>query len=208
MWQTDELRRERPNPLDEARSVLYFLAVIVADGVPELFDDIDAVLRSIDGELPGNRVPVRFGSWVGGDRDGNPNVTSETTVAVLAVQRAMALRLLVAEIERLSAELSVSTSVVGVSPELIAALGRERSLIAGSAELLAGREPRRTVPSALHVDPPPADRHRGHTTRCPTPTPAPMCSNEISPRWRHRSKPTVGPRWPTAVSPGSAGQWR
>ncbi len=141
MWQTDELRRERPNPVDEARSVLYFLAMIVADGVPELFDDIDAVLCSIGGALPVDRVPVRFGSWVGGDRDGNPNVTSETTLAILTVQRAIALRLLVAEVEQLSADLSVSTSVVGVSPELLTALGRERSLIAGSAELLAGVNP-------------------------------------------------------------------
>ena len=102
IWQTDELRRERPDPVDEARSILYFLIEIAADGVPELFDDVDAVLRSIGGSLDGPQVPVRFGSWVGGDRDGNPNVTPATTLEVLKFQRGRALRLLVAEIEELT----------------------------------------------------------------------------------------------------------
>ena len=67
IWQTDELRREKPHPVDEARSILYFLTQIVTEGVPELFEDVDATLRSIGGELDPERVPVRFGSWVGGD---------------------------------------------------------------------------------------------------------------------------------------------
>ena len=115
MWQTDELRRERPDPVDEARSILYFLNQIVTEGVPELFSDVDAVLRSIGGSLASDHVPVQFGSWVGGDRDGNPNVKPDTTLAVLAFQRARALRLLISEIEELSAELSVSIAVTKIS---------------------------------------------------------------------------------------------
>jgi len=119
IWQTDELRRERPDPVDEARSILYFLTEIVSDGLPQLFEDIDVALRSIGGELDPSRLPIRFGSWVGGDRDGNPNVTPETTREVLAHQRSRALRILISEIEDLSRELSVGTVVAGgISDEL------------------------------------------------------------------------------------------
>ncbi len=122
IWLTDELRNERPEPVDEARSILYFLNQIITDGVPELFDDVDAALRAIGGSLSGDRVPVHFGSWVGGDRDGNPNVTPRITRDVLIFQRSRALRVLISEIEDLSSELSVSTAVTSISAELRAAL--------------------------------------------------------------------------------------
>ena len=91
-------------------------------GVPELLDDIDAGLATHGHRLDPDSRPLRFGSWVGGDRDGNPNVTPATTVEVLRFQRARALRLLTAELEGLSAELSVSTAVRTISPELQAQL--------------------------------------------------------------------------------------
>ena len=153
IWQTDELRRERPDPVDEARSILYFLIEIAADGVPELFDDVDAVLRSIGGSLAGPQVPVRFGSWVGGDRDGNPNVTPGTTLEVLDFQRGRAIRLLVSEIEQLSSELSVSTAVTGISDELRANLEADRDgfadIVARFTKLSAG-EPYRQRCSVIH----------------------------------------------------------
>ncbi len=153
IWQTDELRRERPDPVDEARSILYFLTEITADGVPELFDDVDAVLRAIGGSLEGPQVPVRFGSWVGGDRDGNPNVTPTTTLEVLAFQRSRALRLLVTEIEELSSELSVSTAVTGITDELAAQLEADRddfpNVVSRFTKLSAG-EPYRQRCSVIH----------------------------------------------------------
>ena len=153
IWQTDELRRERPDPVDEARSILYFLIEVAADGVPELFDDVDAVLRAIGGSLDGPQVPVRFGSWVGGDRDGNPNVTPETTLEVLAFQRGRALRLLVAEIEELSSELSVSTAVTAITDELQAQLEADRvefpDVVVRFSTLSAG-EPYRQRCSVIH----------------------------------------------------------
>ena len=153
IWQTDELRRERPDPVDEARSILYFLTEIAADGVPELFDDVDAVLRDIGGSLDGPQVPVRFGSWVGGDRDGNPNVTPETTLEVLNFQRGRALRLLVAEVEELSSELSVSTAVTTITPELQAQIEADRddfpNVVSRFSKLSAG-EPYRQRCSVIH----------------------------------------------------------
>ena len=153
IWQTDELRRERPDPVDEARSILYFLTEIAADGVPELFDDVDAVLRNIGGSLDGPQVPVRFGSWVGGDRDGNPNVTPETTLEVLNFQRGRALRLLVAEVEELSSELSVSTAVTAITPELQAQIEADwddfPDVVSRFSKLSAG-EPYRQRCSVIH----------------------------------------------------------
>ena len=153
IWQTDELRRERPDPVDEARSILYFLTEIAVDGVPELFDDVDDVLRDIGGSLDGPQVPVRFGSWVGGDRDGNPNVTPETTLEVLNFQRGRGLRLLVAEIEELSSELSVSTAVSAITPELQAQIEADRDdfpdVVSRFSRLSAG-EPYRQRCSVIH----------------------------------------------------------
>ena len=153
IWQTDELRREQPDPVDEARSILYFLTEIVTDGVPELFEDIDAALRSIGGELGGDAVPVRFGSWVGGDRDGNPNVTPATTREVLAFQRSRALRILIAELEELSSELSVSTAVAPISDDLAETLEADRVQFPGLATravALAAGEPYRQRISVMH----------------------------------------------------------
>ncbi len=170
VWQTDELRRERPDPVDEARAILYFLVQIATDGLPELFDDIDATLRALGGALPGDRVPIRFGSWVGGDRDGNPNVTPETTVEVLAHQRAWALRLLISEVEELSSELSVADAVAGVSEELAAQLADDRERFPGVASrfsTLSAGEPYRRRLGVVHerlqrtAQTPPAPRAYG-----------------------------------------------
>ena len=153
IWQTDELRRQRPDPVDEARSILYFLTEIAVEGMPELLDDIDAVLASLGGGLDPDRAPIRFGSWVGGDRDGNPNVTPDTTVEVLAFQRQRALRILVEEIEGLSSELSVSFAVREVSAELAEAIAADHEqfpeLTARFDRLSAG-EPYRQRLAVIH----------------------------------------------------------
>ena len=126
IWQTDELRHVRPEPLDEARAVLYYLDLTVREAVPELLDEMQAALRSIGQALPTDRVPIRFGSWVGGDRDGNPNVSPATTDLVLSLQRRRALEILVDEVGALGHELSVSTRVHGVSDELREAVDADR----------------------------------------------------------------------------------
>ena len=153
IWQTDELRRQRPDPVDEARSILYFLTEITVEGVPELLDDIDAVLTSLGGSLDPQRAPIRFGSWVGGDRDGNPNVTATTTVEVLAFQRQRALRILIREIEKLSSDLSVGLAVTGVSEELSRQLETDRAEFPALTErfgALSAGEPYRQRLSVIH----------------------------------------------------------
>ena len=153
IWQTDELRRQRPDPVDEARSILYFLTEITVQGVPELLDDIDAVLASLGGGLDPYRSPIRFGSWVGGDRDGNPNVTPAITVEVLEFQRERALRILVEEIEGLSSELSVSSAVRGISSELVERLDtdhRQFPEVTARFDTLSAGEPYRQRLAVIH----------------------------------------------------------
>lgn len=118
MWQTDEIRRERPRPVDEARSILYFVDQMARAGLPEVLDDLSAAVRSAGSELPPDLAPISFGSWVGGDRDGNPNVTPATTVEVIELQRSRALRILHEELEALRTELSGTDLIRPVSNEL------------------------------------------------------------------------------------------
>ena len=153
IWQTDELRRQRPDPVDEARSILYFLTEIAVQGVPELLDDIDAALVALGGGLDPDRSPIRFGSWVGGDRDGNPNVTPETTVEVIEFQRQRALRLLVEEIEGLSSELSVGLAVTGISSELAERIEidhRQFPEVTARFDTLSAGEPYRQRLAVIH----------------------------------------------------------
>ena len=118
MWQTDEIRRERPKPVDEARTALYYLEQLATHGLPDLWADLDAELSQIGRSLAPESAPIRFGSWVGGDRDGNPNVTPETTADVLTLQRQRSLRMLRSELAGLRAELSASERIRMPSDEL------------------------------------------------------------------------------------------
>jgi phosphoenolpyruvate carboxylase len=139
MWQTDELRRERPTPSDEARSVLYVLEQVARQGLPELLDDLALALERVGGSLPPDAAPIRFGSWVGGDRDGNPNVTAETTAEVLALHRERALGLLREELDHLRGELSTSDRIRPASDELCAAVEADRIPYADVHDRIARR---------------------------------------------------------------------
>jgi len=149
IWQTDELRHVRPEPLDEARAVLYYLDLTVREAVPDLLDEMQAALRSIGQALPTDRAPIRFGSWVGGDRDGNPNVSPATTDLVLGLQRRRALEILVDAVGALGHELSVSTRVHGVSDELREAVDAARPVLQDVPGRLDWSEPYRVRCEAI-----------------------------------------------------------
>ncbi|MEX2659459.1 MAG: phosphoenolpyruvate carboxylase [Acidimicrobiales bacterium] len=131
LWQTDELRRERPQPVEEARAVLFYLSDLAASVVPDVVDHFVDELRKLGIEVPADATPVRLGSWVGGDRDGNPNVTPEVTVAVLAQQHQLGLDLLLGGIESLITQLSSSTQITGVSAALADSLAADGSEMPG-----------------------------------------------------------------------------
>ncbi|WP_205859470.1 phosphoenolpyruvate carboxylase [Phycicoccus flavus] len=125
LWQTDELRVSRPEPKDEARTAIYYLRSLTHDVVPDLLQELDRTLGSIGVTLPVGARPLRFGSWAGGDRDGNPFVTPQVTLEVLGLQHDFGLRALADAVDALLVEMSPSSRVVGVTDALRESLERD-----------------------------------------------------------------------------------
>jgi phosphoenolpyruvate carboxylase len=125
LWQTDELRLERPEPADEARNAVYYLADLATDAAPQVLDDLTETLRDLGVQLPPTARPLTFGSWIGGDRDGNPYVTPAVTREVLLIQHEYGIRAAEKVIDRLIDELSVSKRLRGVSLDLSASLAAD-----------------------------------------------------------------------------------
>jgi phosphoenolpyruvate carboxylase len=111
LWQTDEVSSRRPRVVDEIRHGLWFFERTFWNAVPEL-------ARSLRRHVPGAPVPLRFGSWIGGDMDGNPHTGAETIREALERARALARRLYQADLTALGAAWGMSTSVIGRVPEL------------------------------------------------------------------------------------------
>jgi phosphoenolpyruvate carboxylase len=131
LWQTAETRVERPSVLDEVQSALYALAGPVYDVVPRSYRALSAALGGTYPSLARRLPPqlVRFGSWVGGDRDGNPAVTPAVTRASARLLRAAVLQRYEHDVEALGRDLSVSARLVGVSQELLTSIERDRDLL-------------------------------------------------------------------------------
>ncbi|MDQ0032127.1 phosphoenolpyruvate carboxylase [Arthrobacter bambusae] len=119
MWQTDELRQVRPTPVDEARNAIYYLSSILTDAMPEMLTDLSELLEEHGVALPAHNAPIRFGSWIGGDRDGNPNVTASVTREILQLQNQHAVRISISMIDELISILSNSTALVDAEQELL-----------------------------------------------------------------------------------------
>ncbi|KAK3160124.1 hypothetical protein QOZ80_1BG0055490 [Eleusine coracana subsp. coracana] len=108
IWQTDELRRHKPTPVDEARAGLHIVEQSLWKAVPHYLRRVSNALKKHTGSpLPLTCTPIKFGSWMGGDRDGNPNVTAKVTRDVSLLSRWMAIDLYIRELDSLSFELSV-----------------------------------------------------------------------------------------------------
>ncbi|MDF2731003.1 MAG: phosphoenolpyruvate carboxylase, partial [Acidimicrobiia bacterium] len=127
IWQTDELRLEKPNPVEEARSALYYLVQIASEVMPALSERVALEISRL-GVVP-DRSPIRFGSWVGGDRDGNPGVKPDTTLETLLLQHDRGIRHLIGLIEDLADELSVSERLAPMSDELETSLASDREML-------------------------------------------------------------------------------
>lgn len=125
LWQTDELRLDRPEPLDEATNALYYLDDLFRLTVPGVLDDFARELRTIGIELPPTATPLRFGSWIGGDRDGNPHVTDRVTAQAIVLQMGHAIRVTLEALDELRQALSVSERLVGVSARVKESVARD-----------------------------------------------------------------------------------
>lgn len=124
--QTDELRQVRPGPVDEARNVLFYLELLSDGTTANAVENFFEALREHGIDTGDIVSPLRFGTWVGGDRDGNPNVTAKVTREALALYNQRALRRLSEKIRTLATELSQSTRIVKISDELQASLEHDR----------------------------------------------------------------------------------
>ncbi|AGE24680.1 MULTISPECIES: phosphoenolpyruvate carboxylase [Pseudomonas] len=107
-WHTEEIRRTRPTPVDEAKWGFAVIEHSLWHAIPNYLRKADQALHAATGlHLPLEAAPIRFASWMGGDRDGNPNVTAPVTREVLLLARWMAADLYLRDVDQLAAELSM-----------------------------------------------------------------------------------------------------
>lgn len=133
LWQSDEMRDRPPTVMDEVRQTLYFFENTLFDLVPQIYREMEKALADCypneQFELP---VFLRYGSWVGGDRDGNPFVTVKVTEEALRGQKDVILELYEREVEWLYNHLTSGLNRVGFSPEFSESLRRELLLVPDS----------------------------------------------------------------------------
>jgi len=102
IWNTDDLKRSKPSPYDEARWGLAIIEDSLWDTIPKVYRRLNSIfIQNMDKGLPKNFNPIQFGSWMGGDRDGNPNVTAEVTREVILLSRWEAAKLYEKELTKI-----------------------------------------------------------------------------------------------------------
>ena len=128
LWQTGELRAGKVTVDDEVRNALYFVRSTIFDVVPWLQEDLLSALASSYPKRSFDIPPlVKYRSWVGGDRDGNPNVTPEVTWQTLLYHKETALNLYIERVAALRRDLTQSLRIVKASDELLGSLERDRA---------------------------------------------------------------------------------
>jgi phosphoenolpyruvate carboxylase len=125
LWQTDELRFDRPEVLDESRNSLYFLDQLTEGAVADVLEQLVRSLQSLGIEVAPDTRPLSFGSWIGGDRDGNPFVTPQVTESVVELAHEHAVDDLLELLKDLTDELTLSDRLVSISDELRTSLNRD-----------------------------------------------------------------------------------
>jgi phosphoenolpyruvate carboxylase len=154
IWQSDELRLDRPDPVDEARNATYYLEDLAGGTVPRLLADLADEAAAHGGTLAPQARPLTFGNWTGGDRDGNPNVTAAVTDQVLRLMHGHGIDVLTRAVDRLTVELSSSSRIVGISAELRASIDRDLATVRGLDERslrFNAEEPYRLKTSAIRA---------------------------------------------------------
>lgn len=123
IWQSDEVSRLKPTPQFEAERGTLVVETVLWEAVPQFLRKLNSILKdSLGKELPLDAAPIKFSSWMGGDRDGNPNVTPNVTREVSSAKRAKAASLFARDLMVLKSELSITNC----SEELRAVVGNAR----------------------------------------------------------------------------------
>jgi len=146
-WQTEEHPSERPSVADEMEHVLFYFTDVLYKVVPPFYEAMEEALRSVwpEANLPTRLPPlVRFGSWVGGDMDGNPNVNADTVRNTLAEHRGLIIHCYLGELDGLYRRLSQGLSRVSVSQALSERLRRYEQALPDVPESMPLRH--RTMP--------------------------------------------------------------
>lgn len=130
LWQTRPNRASRPSVYDEVEYGLYFITTSIMDVTLALYDELQDVLCRIYPEADWSELPpvLRFASWIGGDRDGNPNVTPDVTLQTLAMLRDAAREVYLREIAFLCERLTQSLDEVDADPELLERVRQQASI--------------------------------------------------------------------------------
>jgi phosphoenolpyruvate carboxylase len=129
LWQTNAIRTQKPRVRDEVRRGLFFFRHILYDTVPELYRTLNRDLQRIFGIQDPVAPLLRFGSWIGGDRDGHPLVTPEVTRMTLGLHRTQILQLYIDDTDRLFDSLSNSTRLINASDALQASFQHDRAAL-------------------------------------------------------------------------------
>ncbi len=128
LWATDELRQVRPSVEDEVRAGLAYLPTTLAAALPRVAAGLERAIEERFGERVRVAAPVSFRSWIGGDRDGNPNVTPDVTSWAQAYARERGVRMAIEDVERLIEALSAADRWVEAPPAIAAALEAARDV--------------------------------------------------------------------------------
>lgn len=139
IWQSSEMRSYRPRVIDEVQRTLFFFEEVLFDTTAEVYADLDRLLAE---HYPGLTTPagvLRFGSWVGGDQDGNPNCTPEVLHQALGLHRDLVVRMFRTRVRELAASLGISRRRVDVSEELDRSIAEDEAAMPRTAAAIGQR---------------------------------------------------------------------
>jgi len=153
LWRTAQLRMTKPSPLDEVRTAMGVFDETLFQVLPEVYRRLDDALQGDSAGLVKPIAPafVRLGSWIGADRDGNPNVTARVTRAAAAIASEHVLIALERATTRIGRALTIDAATTPASPELDALWQRQRQLAEDFSADVAERSPREPYRRVLLV---------------------------------------------------------
>lgn len=145
LWQTEEVPTYKITPMDEARNVHYYFEESLTDAITRVYEQFEKRLRSYYKDNFSNDLSfipsfLRFGSWVGGDRDGNPFVTHIVTDKVLKSQKELSIEFYLKKVMQLKRQISSSVKITPVSSELYDAVERDKKILSDDSDIKNPRE--------------------------------------------------------------------